>query len=329
MARIHVTARAEGLLCRDARGRRTGLRAALGRTPAGASVVILVHGYRYRPDDPARDPHRLLYGGGPGADWPGALGFSAEGRMDGLAIGFGWDAAAGHGACLLRRGRSGFAEVYGRAAQAGAALAALMARIAALRPDLRADVFAHSLGARVALCALGRGAARRAAGRMILLGAAEDAAAARSRMPARAAAGGLEVYHMAARHNAAFDALFEAAAPRRGGRRPAALGRTGLGEARADWMDLQIDRPDFAVWAAGRGVRLGPAPRRVCHWGFYTRPGAMDLHRAILRDRAAWSIAALRADGAPEGMAPAAAAGLEAAAAPRWLRGPRRAAAGA
>ncbi|MEC9434042.1 MAG: hypothetical protein VYD87_14155 [Pseudomonadota bacterium] len=323
MALLHVTARAGGLLVRDACGRDADLARALGRVPRGAPVVILLHGYRYRPGDPARDPHAQLYGGvdpdpeirarGALADWPAALGFSRDLRGDGLCLGFGWDACEPHGASLAREARNGFASVYARAAGAGAALAALIGCIGAARPDLRVDLFAHSLGARVALAAIAARMVRGRVGRAILLGAAEDAGVAARAMAAgqgERRGRGLAVYHFAARHNDAFDLLFEAAAPRIEGRRPQALGRAGpapgvgaaAGGARADWIDLQLDSAAFHAWAARRGAPLAPSSRRVCHWSFYTRPGAMELYRAILRDRGAWSIPAMRAAGAPEGL---------------------------
>ena len=339
MALLHVTARAGGLLVRNACGEAADLGRALARVPRGAPVAILLHGYRYRPGDPARDPHIQLYGGiGPDpearargalADWPAALGFSADLRGDGLCLGFGWDACEPHGASLAREARNGFASVYARAAGAGEALAALIACIGAARPDLRVDLFAHSLWARVALAAIASPAVRGRVGRAILLGAAEDAGVAAAAMAAAERAGrgrGLAVYHFAARHNDAFDLLFEAAAPRVEGRRPQALGRAGpacgpgmrngMGPGRGggmvagmeaaparrpDWIDLQLDAPAFQAWAEGRGAPLAPVARRVCHWSFYTRPGAMELYRAILRDRGAWSIPAMRAAGAPEG----------------------------
>ncbi|MDF2234295.1 hypothetical protein P2H44_17175 [Albimonas sp. CAU 1670] len=310
MTLMHVTARAEELLVRDARGRPGALDAGLAAVPPHAPVAILVHGYKYRPFDPVRDPHDWLFGlpgratGGP--DWPAALGFSRLDPADGLCIGFGWDAWAAHGPSFARHGRNGFAEVYERAGAAAERLAALVVHLAALRPDLEIDLFAHSLGARLALGALADPRARPALGRVLLLGAAEDASLARAAMTAGEAGGGRgpQVFHIAARHNDPYDALFEAAAPRLAGRRRQALGRAGLGARRADWIDLQLDRPEFADWARARGAPLAGAAPRVCHWSFYERPGAMDLHRAILRERAAWSIEALRAAGAPEGLGP-------------------------
>ncbi|MEM1314675.1 MAG: hypothetical protein AAGI51_08985 [Pseudomonadota bacterium] len=272
------------------------LRRALDRAAPGARATVLIHGYKYRPGDPARDPHRLLFGAGPEgaprcADWAEGLG--------GLVVGFGWDAWAPHLPSLAREGRNGFAAVYARAGAAGETLRGLLEEMRARRPDLRVDMLAHSLGARVAL-----GAARAEnAGRMILLGAAEDAEAALDALPA-AGRGGTEVFHVAARHNDLFDAMFEAAAPRRGGRAPRALGRAGLPAARPDWIDLQLDHPGLAAWLARRGAPLTPRSPAVCHWSFYARPGALGLYRRILEEREAWSIRALRAAGAPEGLAP-------------------------
>ena len=276
------------------------LRAALDGVPEGAPVAVLIHGFKFRPGDPGRDPGARLYGDGRGPGWAAGLGFSAEGREDGLCLGFAWDAAARHLPSYARAGCNGFAVAYARAGAAGARLGELIAAMAAARPGLRVDLFAHSLGARVALGALAAPGARRA----LLLGAAEDSEEAAARMAA--CPPGREAVHVAARHNDLFDLMFEAAAPRReGGRRARALGREGL-PGRADWIDLQLDAPALGAWLAGRGLPLGPAPA-VCHWSFYARPGAMALHREMLREPEAWSVAALRAAGVPEGLA-----------APRW-----------
>ena len=73
-----------------------------------------------------------------------------------------------------------------------------------------------------------------------------------------------------------------------------ALGR-GLGEERPGWLDLQLDRPEVTQWVNERGIRLKPPDARLCHWGFYTRSGALAVYQAILRRRPGWDIAALRA----------------------------------
>ena len=274
------------------------LRGVLDAMPAGAPLAVLIHGFKFRPGDPARDPHVQLFGADPRArrcaDWPAGLGFSAEDPADGLCLGFGWDAAAPR-----RPSRRGFARAYARAPEAGARLADLLAALHARRPDLRADLFAQSLGARVALAALHAPGVRRA----LLLGAAEDAGAARATLDAGPP--GPEVIHVAARHNDLFDLMFEAAAPRGpDGRRARALGREGL-PGRPDWIDLQLDAPALAAWLEGRGLALAPTSPAVCHWSFYARPGAMALYRAMLRDPAAlWSPAGLRAACIPEGLAP-------------------------
>ncbi len=274
---------------------------AADRVPEGAPVAILVHGFKFRSGDPRCDPHVRLYGApAPAgalrcADWPRALGFASDGVADGLCLGFGWDARADHLPNLARRGSNGFAVAYARAREAGERLGALIAALRARRPDLEVDLLAHSLGARVALIAAAAGASR-----LVLLGAAEDAEEAAFRLDAAPA---VAVHHVAARHNDPFDLMFEAAAPRRARRGAVALGRAGLaGAPRARWMDLELDSDALRGWLAGRGVDLAPRSPAVCHWSFYLRPGAMAFYRAILRDRAAWSVEAMRAAGAPEGL---------------------------
>jgi hypothetical protein len=288
---------------------RADLRAFRDLAPAPAGpTVLLVHGFKYDPAHPCATPTRTLYAqddapetrGGRLASWPRALGLAGPA---GLAVGFAWPARAQVLGPLLRHGRNGFAEVYAAAAAAGAGLAATAEAAARARPQ-PVDVLAHSLGARVALCALralaaeGRADVLARVGRLILLGPAEFAGEARAALDAcaRLCPPGPEVYAFTARGNAPFDRLFEALGPWGMGR---SLGRGGLGEARSRWIDLAFDDPRFAPWAAAQGLPLAPAGARPCHWSFYARPGAMALHRAILDRRPGLDVAQMRASGAP------------------------------
>ena len=78
---------------------------------------------------------------------------------------------------------------------------------------------------------------------------------------------------------------------------PAASGRWGSGSARRcrNWLDLQLDRAEVTAWVNGLGIPLTAASARLCHWGFYTRGGALAVYEAILRRRPGWDIASLRA----------------------------------
>lgn len=56
------------------------LREAARRLPAGAPVLVMLHGYRYSPARPAHDPHRHILSpqtGPGGISWPQQLGFAA------------------------------------------------------------------------------------------------------------------------------------------------------------------------------------------------------------------------------------------------------------
>jgi hypothetical protein len=257
-------------------------------------VVVMVHGYKFHPGIPHADPHRSLYAFRPTEhrrirSWPVGLGIAEDAGETGLGIGFAWPARAPHLATLLARRRTGFAEVYDRAGEQGARLAELIALVQRLagRP---VDVMAHSLGARVALAALPY--LDRAPGRMILLGAAEFGTRALEHL---AAVRGTppHIYNVTSRANDLYDAAFEAFAPRRGwGER--AIG-AGLGAELPNWLDLQLDRAEVTAWINARGVPLTRAEARLCHWSFYTRGGAFAVYQAILRRRAGWDIASLRA----------------------------------
>jgi len=274
--------------------------------PPGAPVVVLIHGYKFDPlvppghPRPAEiDPHRSLFAFRPAMrswkvrSWPHGLGFRPLGRAEGLCIGFAWPARAAHVPSLLATGRTGFAAVYDRAAVIGARLAELIARLQARAPGRPIDLVAHSLGARVALCALRH--LETPPGRMILLGAAEFDARAHdclAAMPAHGRRGPCpEIYNITARANDFYDTMFETFAPRRGwGERAVGL---GLRDAPPYWLDLQIDRADVTERINARGIRLTPSTVRLCHWSFYTRGGAFDVYQAILRRRPGWGVADL------------------------------------
>lgn len=241
--------------------------------PQGAPVVVMVHGYRFSPVSPAHDPHRHILSLSPSEDarravpWPRALGFTQDGN-EGLAVAFGWES------------RGSLRAAYGSAAMAGAELAGLIDRLAlaARRP---VSVIGHSLGARVALAALPR-VAPGAAGRIVLLAAAEfrDRAAAAAASPAGMLA---EIVNVTSRENDPFDFALELML--RGGR-ARALGH-GLGHARRNWTDIQLDHGETLAGLRRLGFPIATRAARACHWSPYLREGVFPLYRAILDGRLA------------------------------------------
>ncbi|MEM7506583.1 MAG: hypothetical protein AAF415_07540 [Pseudomonadota bacterium] len=273
------------------------LRATVRALPPGAPICVLIHGYRFSCRGPRgeADPYRLLYAGPEG--WAARLGFRRGGVEDGLCLAFGWEARTFRSGGQTR----GFSRIYRDAAVAARALGWLMRDIGRNRPDLRIDLMAHSLGARVALQAAAA-LPGLPVGRLILLGAAEFRDVAAGRL---AHVGGAQVYHVMSRANDLFDHLFAAGARSRAQASNRSLGSGGIAQRgwSGNWLDLQLDLPELGAWMAARGHRLRPIPR-VCHWHFYTDPGAMSFYRAILRQRAAHGIGALLADGLPDRIEP-------------------------
>lgn len=262
------------------------LRATLDDLPPAVPVTVMLHGYKYRPGRPGRCPHSDLLSpvAGDGApSWPRHLGVGP----DHLGIAFGWDAAGS----LWR--------AWAEAERAGLALARTLETLA--RQGRRANIVAHSLGARVALAALAQsppGALRR----LILIAPAEFRSTAQAAMgsPAGQAA---EVVSVLSRENDLFDALVEwLVAPHRRGAR--SLGE-GLGRGLPNWVDLPMDEDRTRAALAALGHPIAPPARRICHWSGYLRPGLFPLYRAILAGNL--PLAALRA--AAEGPR-----------APRWSR---------
>ena len=241
-----------------------GLHAALSLLPAGAAVVVMIHGYRFAPDAAGNCPHRHIFSLSPPSGDPTALSWPRHLGPEGLTIGFGWPARGGLlGASL-------------RARAAGRGLAELAGQIQAMDPGRPLHVIAHSLGARVALQALPH-ARPGDFGRLILLAGAETRRPARSAMasPAGAAA---QVINITTRENDLFDFLYEwlAAAGL-----DTAIGQ-GLRQDFPNWLDVQIDQTETLAALARLGHRLPAAPARICHWSPYLRPGAFGLYRALL-----------------------------------------------
>lgn len=302
---------------RAAARREASIAAKAGRRPL---IVLMVHGFLYEPNatpgsklDARRNPHRRLLA--PTAaqsvcsgmrTWPEVLGFAGAVSSAGLAVAFGWSSMPGP--IGRRDGRPGYGAAYAAAGPAAIALGEAAAAITEGAPEATIDLYAHSLGGRVALLTLRRAAEEGWAdrfGRVLLLGCAEyrdRALRAARQIDAAGERGAPQVVNFISRANDPFDAMWQLCGPRTTTAALAApLGASGLGRRRAHWIDVQIDHPRTDAWLAEHGV--GPSRRRrACHWSFYARPGLARFHRRILEER--WSVAELRARGAPECVEP-------------------------
>lgn len=261
--------------------RDAGLLRAARDLPPGAPVIIMLHGYRFAPGQGANCPHRHILALDPDArarrapSWPRGLGFTAcDAAEEGLAVAYGWPA------------RGGLRAAYARAGAAGAGLADLIAALAdaAGRP---VSIIGHSLGARMALAALGRVGAGEV-GRAVLLAAADFRASAAVALDSPGGARA-EVVNILSRQNAVFDRGLEWLLS--GGE---ALGR-GMGAVIPNWLDLCIDSPGPRAGLARLGHAIAPPGRGICHWAGYLRPGVFGLYRAALREPARLPLGLLRA----------------------------------
>jgi hypothetical protein len=250
---------------------RDRLKRCLDRLPATAPVVVMIHGWRYAPGFAEDCPHGSILSLDPPPDdrravsWPRHLGL--DGRS-GLGIALAWHAKCDPWRAHLRAGRTGKA----------------LARIARLVHDHSGrpiQVIAHSMGARVALSALSRIEPGQI-NRMILLAAAETRGRALAAL-ATPAAQSVEVINVTTRENDLFDACFEWGIHL--GLRTS-IGQ-GLGRAHRGWHDLWIDQPRSLQGLAALGHPLADAPRRICHWSPYLRPGTIALYRALIEGRLA------------------------------------------
>lgn len=247
---------------------RGALTSALEALPARAPVVVLIHGYRFQPGLSGQCPHlhilapipRIL--DGKEISWPRHLGLDGT---EGLAIALGWPA------------RGSLWRAHATAARVGAALAGFAQIFRQLAPGRALNIFAHSLGTRVALTAL-QTAQPGSFGRLILLAGAETRTLAR-RALASPAGQGVEVVNVTTRENDLFDAAFEWLVHFG---RQWSIGQ-GLGEDAPNWRDLWIDQDPSRRALAQHGFPLPPPSGRVSHWSSYLRAGVFPLYRALLK----------------------------------------------
>lgn len=250
---------------------------ALAELPEGAPVVVMIHGMKFDPATPEHSPHGHILSLSPdrscwkAKSWPRRLGL---GDTRGLAIAFGWPA------------RGPVWQVTAEAARAARSLAAHLSALRRLAPRRPVHMIAHSLGARVALRALAEMQGGDIQRVVLLSGAVFRAEAARvMETPAGRTA---EVISVQTRENRLFDALLRAAYPLSG----PTLGHRG--PARANWLDLPLDRARTTEALARLGHPLGPHPAPICHWATYLRPGVWRVYRALLTTPERLPLAVLR-----------------------------------
>lgn len=259
---------------------RNALRSALAATSPSAPVVVLIHGYKFSPAFDHTSPHTHIFSLAPergcwkAMSWPKGLGLGSGRPDEPLCIALGWEA------------RGSLWQAYRRAAETGRALADLITEIRRLRPGQSVDVLAHSLGCRVALCALPHLPAR-AMGRAVLLAPAEMRSSA-LRCLDTIAGHHVEILNITSRENGLYDRLLEClVAPLRFGDR--ALG-SGLAHHLDTWTDVNIDRSDTRAALAAQGFPIPASGKRICHWSVYLRPGLFPFYRAVLDRRVSLSV---------------------------------------
>ena len=254
-------------------------------------VIVMIHGYKYRPGVPRHCPHLTIlaaHAGGmarhsPG--WPRQLGFGTGHAGEGLGIALGWN------------GRGSLRTAQRSALSAGQALAQVVRILHRQRPDRPVHLLAHSLGVEVALEALHH-LPTGAIGRIVAL----TGAAYRSRATAALAtpAGrSAELVNVTSRENDPLDFLFErlTPAPMSG---DAPMGR-GLDAPNA--VTLQLDCPSTLAHLARLGAPIGSPERRICHWSSYTRTGVLRFYNDLMRRPGQWPLPLLR-HGLPDQPAP-------------------------
>lgn len=246
------------------------LRGALQADSTDAPIVVMIHGFKFSPSRHDRDPHRHILSLTPetsdrkAVSWPRHLGFG--GPDAGLNIAYGWQADGN----IWR--------AYDTAHLAGRALAQLCRMLRDLCPHRPLHLFAHSLGARVALAALSELPAH-SINRAVLMAPAELAQQARNALhsPAGQTA---EILAITSRENDLFDFLFEGLLGLWRG--PDRILTHATKGAPHNLATLQIDHPETLGALGDLGFRVAPSRLRICHWSPYLRPGMFPLYRAFL-----------------------------------------------
>lgn len=250
-------------------------------------VIVMVHGYKYRPGTGARCPHRHLLSLDPdhlpwrAPSWPRQLGYGLGHANEGLAIPFGWNAGG-----TLRQAQAS-------AVAAGRALAQVCAQLHAQTPNRPLHVIGHSLGIELALEALHHLPAG-AISRIVSLYGASFQSRARAALatPAGQAA---EFFNVTSRENDPFDFLFERLTRlQTGGDRV-----IGQGLDAPNAVTLQLDCPGTLAHLQSMGYAIAQPQRRICHWSSYMRPGTLRFYRHLLRYPERTPLAQLR-QGVPE-----------------------------
>ena len=235
-------------------------------------VMVLIHGFKYDPEDTIFSPHTSIFGTAlhhhkdGNVQWLRHLGFCSGNPSEGLAIAFAWRARGN----LWRAERAAHA--------AGQHLAEVIALIRRIAPDRPIHVISHSMGSEVIFEAL-KTLPADAVQRIVALSGATYASRAAAAMQSRAGRTA-ELFNITSRENDVFDFMYERLiAPRVPGDR--AMG-TGLDLPNV--INLQLDCARTLAALTRFGGHIAPAARRMCHWSGYTRPGALRFYAHALRN---------------------------------------------
>jgi hypothetical protein len=289
------------------------------------------------PDDPPRNdnPHGRLYHfvDRPEREeirehttsWPRQLGFAADdGGAEGIAIAFGWYSSPGLASSLIHGFKNNYSRAYDYAEKAAWGLIAVLRALLATDAlaGRKIDLFCHSLGSRVVVRAMAiladsndpdrapLSALIMNIGRVVLLGGSEYVVEAQVMMHRvqQVDFGPVlrpDFFNIVSRENDVLDTLGENFGPRTFGD-SRVIGHKGLAAARSDiWMDLAIDSGLLRQWMREQKNHdvSGDQPGAIWdHWYYYTYRGNMAFYRDLLRNRGLWDIAALRAEGIPDGV---------------------------
>jgi len=250
---------------------KTSLWPALRRAmPSTGPITIMLHGYKFAPNDPDHCPHSHIFAAhdatcGKAITWPRRLGFLDASHNTGLGVAFGWNA------------RGSLKQALRSALRASHALAKLITELRDIAPDRQIHLIGHSMGAYVALSTLRR-LQHGDVGRIVLLNGAvfRPCVALALRTPAGRSA---ELFNVVSSENAFYDILFE----RLLGRNPAHDRSIGRGFEARNAVTIRLGDAPSLESLAEMGHTIAPPKHWFCHWSPYLRPGAMAFYGTLLR----------------------------------------------
>ena len=245
--------------------------------PRADKIIVMVNGFDFDPTEESEDnPHQTLF-----RDWSGRL--SDDGGDEGWqCFGFGWYSAELEPQSwlggLIRGHWNPYRWGWELSEKAGGILAQAIDSRVQDNPEGEVCIIAHSMGARVALCALGQLECGRVSRALLLNGSEYSQTAKRV-----ACYTACTVLNVVVESDDVLDKPGSVFAPE--AFIDAVVGQKGLCEPPENWLDFRLDDEDVRSRAAKAEYEdlQGDNPERIAdHWYSYTHEPNWDLFKDFI-----------------------------------------------